>query len=85
MAFRVTITASGGVDVESKAARTSVAERGEPTTIVMPSWGLRQEVEVRTRAVIVCPRDRASSITSWPVLPVPPKIKICILQYLDEG
>lgn len=63
VAFRVTITTSGRLD-ESNAARTSGAESGDPTMVLRPLRGVRREGEFRSSALMVWPRERASSITS---------------------
>ena len=75
---RATMMAAGG---GSKAARTSEAEEGEPVVMVRPGVGVGEEEE-RTRAVMVCERESASAIMSWPVRPEPPIMRMCILKEL---
>lgn len=77
-ALRVTMTAETGVEEEENAVLISAMFNGEPSIRFTPARGLIVE-GVRTRAVAVCPRARASSIVSVPVRPLPPMKRICIL------
>ncbi len=77
-ALRVTMTAETGEEEEENAVLISAMFNGEPWIRFTPARGLIFE-GVRTRAVAVCPRARASSIVSVPVRPLPPMKRICIL------
>ena len=86
---RVEITASWLFAVEAvvMALTTSEASRGDPRTRVTLDFCVGGTVErklsseegLRTSAVTMCPRRRASSRTRVPVRPVAPMMRICIL------
>lgn len=73
----VTTTAAGGDGEAEMAVSMSVAVRGDPLMIVRPGVGGR-EVGLRIRAVMVWPLLRPSSMTSFPVRPLPPIMRKCI-------
>lgn len=75
---RAMMTASGGVGEEAIADSMSCELSGEPETTVRSDVGVREE-GFRTRAVTVCFRASASLRIREPVLPVAPRMRICIL------
>ena len=77
-ALRVMMTASMREVVDSKARATSVRLVGVPWMSVTPSCEATVE-GFRTRAVMVCPRERAWAITCCPVRPLPPRMRKCML------
>lgn len=90
--FRVVITASTGWRDAARADAMSVLFRGDPDTVVRLDWlgwlamiSLFLRVSgLRTRAVMVWLRFRASFRTRRPVRPVAPRRRICIL-YVGRG
>lgn len=75
---RVTITAVGGTGEAVMALSIQGLVSG-PSMIVTPVAGLTDAV-FRTSAVMVWPLLSASSMTSLPVRPLPPIMRICILR-----
>jgi len=74
---RATITALGGKGEEVIACSMAVIVSG-PSMIVKPEVDVREDEE-RTSAVTVWPLVRASDVISLPVRPLPPMMRICIL------
>ncbi len=80
-ALRVMMIAEGGVGEVEMAARRSERFRGVPWEVVRPGRAGRV-VGLRMRAVNVWPRVRPWSMTSWPVRPLPPRMRKCIVRFL---
>ena len=75
---RVTITAVGWTGEDTMAFSIEGPVRS-PSIIVSPLAGLRDAC-FRTSAVIVWPLLSASSMTTRPVRPLPPIMRICMLR-----
>lgn len=78
------MTVSGGLD--AKTLTKSSFFWGEPVTTSRDGdFSSSSEEALRTSAVTVWLRDNASLIMGLPVLPLPPRIRVCILAVLDLG
>jgi hypothetical protein len=80
--FRVMMAAEGVREgTAERAVFMSDAERGEPVIRVRPARGMRW-LEGRMRAVAVWPRKSRVDKTCWPVRPVAPMRRKCIVFYV---
>ena len=83
-ALRVMMAAEGVREgAAERARRMSGLESGEPVTMVRPGRAVML-LEVRTRATAVCPWERSSVTTCWPVRPLAPRRRKCMALFVDE-
>lgn len=77
--FSVTMAAEGVREgVAERALAMSGLESGEPVMMVRPGRGVRL-LEGRIRATAVWPWESSSDTTCWPVRPVAPRRRKCMV------